>query len=228
MTRLARILEVQNCRVLLTFSQRTADNTRQAVSKLQERIQDPDRLFVYDPMTVKKGSSTPNDQDSTMSNTNSELSAPGPKDLLGFRRGNNPYEAMLALADKIVVTADSVAMTSEALAAGKPVYILGGGLARGKLKVFHRYLADAHYTRAFRPGRIPIEQEERDTGADSSENGMETSDPLSYPGNLLPWNRSLAGQSPAETMKLVERLQILREARVTGHRAPEHITNATC
>lgn len=38
--------------------------------------------------------------------------------------GENPYLGMLALADHIVVTDDSVNMMSEAVATGKPVYIL--------------------------------------------------------------------------------------------------------
>jgi uncharacterized protein len=35
--------------------------------------------------------------------------------------GDNPYQAALALADKFVVTSDSVSMISEALSTGKPV-----------------------------------------------------------------------------------------------------------
>ena len=37
--------------------------------------------------------------------------------------GENPYFGYLALADAIVVTGDSVSMTSEACASGKPVYV---------------------------------------------------------------------------------------------------------
>ncbi len=37
--------------------------------------------------------------------------------------GDNPYRSMLALADAIVVTADSVSMVSEALATSAPVYV---------------------------------------------------------------------------------------------------------
>lgn len=39
-------------------------------------------------------------------------------------QGENPYMAWLAAADAIVVTNDSVSMTSEVLATGKPLYIL--------------------------------------------------------------------------------------------------------
>jgi mitochondrial fission protein ELM1 len=37
--------------------------------------------------------------------------------------GDNPYFGMLALADAILVTADSVSMVSEAAATGAPVYL---------------------------------------------------------------------------------------------------------
>ena len=63
--------------------------------------------------------------------------------------GDNPYFGYLALADAIVVTSDSVAMTCEALATGKPVLIvdLPGGDA--KFDRFHEGLRSAGYTRPF-------------------------------------------------------------------------------
>jgi hypothetical protein len=63
--------------------------------------------------------------------------------------GDNPYYGYLALADAIVVTSDSVAMACEALATGKPVYIVelpGGG---PKFDRFHESLRRAGYTRPF-------------------------------------------------------------------------------
>ena len=63
--------------------------------------------------------------------------------------GDNPYLGYLALADAIVATSDSVAMVCEALATGKPVYILelpGGG---PKFERFHDSLRRAGYTRLF-------------------------------------------------------------------------------
>ena len=65
-------------------------------------------------------------------------------------RGDNPYFAMLGLADAIVVTADSVNMVSEAAATGKPVHIvaLEGGSA--KFARFHRAMEEAGITRPFR------------------------------------------------------------------------------
>ncbi|MSP84187.1 MAG: hypothetical protein EXQ94_15100 [Alphaproteobacteria bacterium] len=68
-------------------------------------------------------------------------------------RPPNPYLGYLALADAIVVTADSVNLTSEALATAKPVLVApmrGGG---GKFRRFHSDLEEKGYTRPFR-GRL--------------------------------------------------------------------------
>lgn len=54
--------------------------------------------------------------------------------------GDNPYHAMLAWADVIIVTGDSVSMLSEAASTGKPVYMIpleGGGR---RLDQFHTNL----------------------------------------------------------------------------------------
>jgi mitochondrial fission protein ELM1 len=61
----------------------------------------------------------------------------------------NPYFGYLALADAIVVTADSVSMTSEACTTGKPVYVasLPGGAV--KFRDFHAALAAEGCTRPF-------------------------------------------------------------------------------
>lgn len=63
--------------------------------------------------------------------------------------GDNPYFGMLALADAIVVTADSVNMVTEAAGAGKPVLVapLDGGSA--KFRRFHAAMQAAGYTRPF-------------------------------------------------------------------------------
>lgn len=63
--------------------------------------------------------------------------------------GENPYFGYLALADYIIVTEDSVSMTSEALSTGKPVFIaaLRGGAKR--LDTFHKILQEQGYTRPF-------------------------------------------------------------------------------
>jgi mitochondrial fission protein ELM1 len=64
------------------------------------------------------------------------------------REGDNPYRGVLALADRLVVTGDSVSMVSEALATPHPVEVftpelrelhrgfLGGLEARGLIRVF--------------------------------------------------------------------------------------------
>lgn len=64
-------------------------------------------------------------------------------------QGDNPYFGFLGLADGIVVTADSISMTSEACATGKPVYVvdLPGGSA--KFRRFHDGLRAAGLTRTF-------------------------------------------------------------------------------
>jgi mitochondrial fission protein ELM1 len=63
--------------------------------------------------------------------------------------GDNPYYAYLAIADALLVTADSVSMVSEAAATGKPVHIvdLAGGDA--KFARFHQAMRAAGITRPF-------------------------------------------------------------------------------
>ena len=67
--------------------------------------------------------------------------------------GENPYFALLGLADAIVATPDSVSMVSEACSTGKPVYIadLPGGSR--KFDAFHQGLRDDGTTRRFE-GRL--------------------------------------------------------------------------
>ncbi|TVQ82880.1 MAG: hypothetical protein EA357_07895 [Micavibrio sp.] len=62
-------------------------------------------------------------------------------------RDANPYFAFLELADWILVTEDSVSMTSEAVSTGKPVYTipLDGGAKR--IDRFHHLLQTQGYTR---------------------------------------------------------------------------------
>lgn len=64
-------------------------------------------------------------------------------------QGPNPYFAMLAAADIVVVTGDSVSMVSEACSTGKPVYVvdLKGGSA--KFTAFHAALRARGHARAF-------------------------------------------------------------------------------
>ncbi|HTP85289.1 MAG TPA: mitochondrial fission ELM1 family protein [Alphaproteobacteria bacterium] len=63
--------------------------------------------------------------------------------------GDNPYFGILALADVVVVTEDSVSMTSEALATGKPVYVARLKGRSRRQRRFHDELTAAGYTRPF-------------------------------------------------------------------------------
>jgi len=67
--------------------------------------------------------------------------------------GDNPYYAYLAVADALLVTADSVSMVSEAAATGKPVHIIGLGGGDAKFARFHETMRQAGITRPF-SGRI--------------------------------------------------------------------------
>jgi mitochondrial fission protein ELM1 len=57
-----------------------------------------------------------------------------------WRGGPNPYQNFLAHADMLIVTADSVNMTSEACATGRPVYIFKPDNISAKLVRFHEAL----------------------------------------------------------------------------------------
>ncbi len=67
--------------------------------------------------------------------------------------GENPYFGMLALADHVIVTGDSVNMISEAASTGHPVHVvhLEGGSA--KFDRFHQAMKKAGITRPF-AGRL--------------------------------------------------------------------------
>jgi mitochondrial fission protein ELM1 len=64
-------------------------------------------------------------------------------------KGENPYFGLLGLADAIVVTEDSVSMTSEAVATAKPVYVAALAGESRRLRRFHRMLMDDGITRPF-------------------------------------------------------------------------------
>ena len=63
--------------------------------------------------------------------------------------GDNPYFGILGLADALVVTEDSVSMTSEALATGKPVYVARLTGRSRRQRRFHEALVRAGLTRPF-------------------------------------------------------------------------------
>jgi mitochondrial fission protein ELM1 len=63
--------------------------------------------------------------------------------------GDNPYRGFLAWADALIVSEDSVSMACEAVATGKPVYIVKMEGGSPRFKRFHDYLIDNHYARWF-------------------------------------------------------------------------------
>ncbi|WP_246653655.1 mitochondrial fission ELM1 family protein [Azospirillum formosense] len=63
--------------------------------------------------------------------------------------GENPYFAYLGLADAVVVTCDSVSMTSEACSTGKPVYVIALEGGSPKFRSFHEELYKEGITRPF-------------------------------------------------------------------------------
>lgn len=66
--------------------------------------------------------------------------------------GDNPYARFLAKADAVVVTADSVSMTGEALATGRPVYVFRPTGGSDKFRRFHDSLLACGATRALDTG----------------------------------------------------------------------------
>ena len=73
-------------------------------------------------------------------------------DLPGFiwdGEGENPYFAMLAMADVILVTEDSANMATEAASTGKPVFILKMDGQSLKFRLFHEELESRGAARPF-------------------------------------------------------------------------------
>jgi hypothetical protein len=69
-----------------------------------------------------------------------EAATDGHPRLIWDGSGENPYPHMLAAADLLVVTADSVNMTGEACATGKPVYVFEPSGGSPKFRRFHEGL----------------------------------------------------------------------------------------
>ena len=64
-------------------------------------------------------------------------------------KGDNPYFGMLGLADAILVTRDSVSMTSEAVFTGKPVHVIDLDGSSRRIELFHAHMERQGYTRRF-------------------------------------------------------------------------------
>jgi hypothetical protein len=60
------------------------------------------------------------------------------------RTGENPYVGALALADRFVVTGDSVSMVSEALATDKPVEVFAGQMRKRHVGFVEALIAKGH------------------------------------------------------------------------------------
>lgn len=63
--------------------------------------------------------------------------------------GENPYFGYLALADAVIVTADSVNMVSEAAMTGKPIHVFEMEGGSDKFRAFHENMRQRGYTRPF-------------------------------------------------------------------------------
>jgi len=70
-------------------------------------------------------------------------------------QGENPYAQFLAKADLIIVTADSVSMTGEALASGRPVYVFSPSGGSEKFRRYHEALKQVGATRELKP-ELPV------------------------------------------------------------------------
>jgi len=70
-------------------------------------------------------------------------------------QGENPYFGMLALADAIVVTEDSVSMVSEAVATPAPVLLVRLPGSSRRIDVFHTALLNEDRIRPF-AGRLEV------------------------------------------------------------------------
>src|SRR6185437_4353763 len=71
--------------------------------------------------------------------------------------GQNPYPDFLAHADLFLITADSVSMTCEAAATGRPIYVFSPSGGSAKFKRFHAALAAYGATRPLPERGAPIE-----------------------------------------------------------------------
>jgi len=76
-----------------------------------------------------------------------------PRVFLWDLTGDNPYRAILAASDRLVVTSDSVSMVSEALAAPRPVEVLDLGF--GRHAGFIQQLVDRRLIRRFEGDPAP-------------------------------------------------------------------------
>ena len=63
--------------------------------------------------------------------------------------GRNPYLGLLAWADHLLVTADSINMVSEASAVGKPLYVVQPSKTHRRFRHFHEHMLAIKRTRVW-------------------------------------------------------------------------------
>lgn len=83
--------------------------------------------------------------------------------------GENPYAGLLAWADRIVVTPDSVNMLSEAAASGAPIHTLTTRQLPTRVQRFHDALREGGWLHALDADAPPHPQPLRETGAIAAE-----------------------------------------------------------
>jgi mitochondrial fission protein ELM1 len=99
---------------------------------------------------------------------------------------DNPYMGFLALADAIVVTADSINMVSEAIGVHKPTIVFDAAHTTGKIRKFHRVLHDGGMVDALDENTdlaalaLKLEYQHSRGALDESHN-----EPSEHPGGLL-------------------------------------------
>lgn len=113
------------------------------------RVEDTDRLMDAIRPAAAAGAgvaATPSRRTSLQAEERLEAEIRGFGGFFWRGDGDNPYRAILAAADALVVTADSVNMASEAAGAGKPVFIAQASRLSPKLERFHRRMRLEGYT----------------------------------------------------------------------------------
>jgi hypothetical protein len=95
-----------------------------------------------------------------------ERAAPPERLWIWSGAGENPYPGILGLADTVIVTADSVNMTSEAAASGLPVHVFAVEGLAPKLRTFHGAMVARGHTRPFegaveRWAPVPLSEADR-------------------------------------------------------------------
>eukprot|EP00741_Cyanophora_paradoxa_P000394 tig00000404_g385.t1 len=140
----ARLAAIPSGSLLVTLSRRTPPGARAELLAVLRPLVESGRAWVYDP-------SAP------------EGSRWSPPSLERGGEHSNPYDGLLALADRVVVTADSVNMATEAAASGRRLYVAGAEECReySKLNRFHAALAQR---RLARPLSALLEEGEADDG----------------------------------------------------------------